>query len=375
MPEIKLHLISLDVPFPPDYGGMVDVYYKVKNLHEAGVKVYLHCFEYGRGEPEQLAGICEQVFYYKRHTGRKGLSASLPYNVYSRRNEALLKNLQQIEAPILFEGVHTVYYLDHPSLKDRFKIIRNQNLEQEYFRLLGIREKNLFKKAYYYTEARLLKRLESRLEAADVFCTVAEHDHLFFKQAYPDKQHIYVPSFQPYNDVVAEPGLGTYCLYHGNLGHAENVEAALFLLDEVCAQTDVPFIFAGKDPSEKIQRRCAALPNCTLIANPSMEKMGQLIAEAQIHVLPTFQATGLKLKLLHALFHGRHVVVNEAMVKGTGLATACHITATPLFFLEKIKELINIPFDAEAVALRKKLLMQRYDNRNNAQRIIACLPQ
>jgi hypothetical protein len=371
---MKLHLISLDVPFPPDYGGMVDVFYKVKNLHDAGVKLYLHCFEFGRGMPEQLKDYCEEVFYYKRKTGFRGLSLKWPYMMYSRKDEQLLANLRSIEAPILFEGVHTAYYLPHPALAGRFKIMRNQNLEQDYYTQLANREPGWLKKLYYRIEARLLRRLESRLQAADAFFTVAEHDHLFFKQAYPGKIHEYIPSFQPYNSVTVQAGLGEYALYHGNLGHPENIEAALFLLEQVCPHIHIPFVFAGKDPSEKIKEACAALPHCRLVSNPGIADMEQLISEAQLHLLPTFQATGLKLKLLHALFSGRHVIVNEAMVQGTGLADACHIAGTALDFLEKIKELMRIPMEAAAIRSRSELLLQRYDNRRNAERIKAYLP-
>jgi hypothetical protein len=372
---MKLHIISLDVPFPPDYGGMVDVFYKVKNLYEAGVEIYLHCFEYGRSEPKELSSYCKEVFYYKRKTGLKGLSLRLPYMLYSRRDEALLNNLKSIDAPILFEGVHTAYYLSHPALEGRFKLMRNQNLEQEYYALLADRETNSLKKFFYRNESKLLKNIESKLNDADVFLTVAEHDHEFFKKLYPQKKHEYVPSFQPYNDVKSLTGTGEYALYHGNLGHPENVEAALFLLEQVCPLSDIPFIFAGKDPDGKVIATCEKLPNCKLVANPSMQQMEQLIAQAQVHVLPTFQATGLKLKLLHALFNGRHVLVNDAMVKGTGLSDVCQKAETPLSFVEKIKELMNIAFDKESMETRRSLLLQRYDNRRNAQRIIACLPK
>ena len=353
---MKLHIISLDVPFPPDYGGMVDVFYKVKNLFEAGVKIYLHRFEYGRGEPQKL-------------------SLRLPYMVYSRRDEALLNNLKRIDAPILFEGVHTAYYLSHPVLEGRFKLMRNQNLEQEYYSLLAEREPSFLKKLYFSIEAKLLKIKESKLDATDIFLTVSEHDHDFFKQEYPQKRHEYIPSFQPYNDVKSLPGKGEYVLYHGNLGHSENVEAALFLLEQVCPKSNIPFIFAGKDPDEKVIAACEKLPHCNLIPNPSMQHMEQLIAEAQIHALPTFQATGLKLKLLLALFNGRHVLVNDAMLRGTGLSAVCQKAETPLSFLGKIKELMNISFDEEAIRTRRSLLLQRYDNRKNALRIIACLPK
>ena len=32
-----LHLVSFDVPYPPDYGGVIDVYNKIKTLYQVGV--------------------------------------------------------------------------------------------------------------------------------------------------------------------------------------------------------------------------------------------------------------------------------------------------------------------------------------------------
>ncbi len=372
---MKLHIIAFDVPFPPDYGGVIDVYYKIKNLFEAGMKIYLHCFEYGRGEPVEMQQYCEEVFYYKRKTGLNSISLITPSMLYSRRDKNLLNNLTRIDAPILFEGVHTTYYLDHPALRDRKKIIRNQNLEQEYYRLLAQRASDKFHKLYYLIESALLRRKESKLGAADAFFTVAEHDYLFFKKKYPGKDHEYIPSFQPYNKIVTRPGKGTYCLYQGNLGHPENEEAALFLLQHICPHTKVPFIFAGRRPGTAIQVLCDRLENCKLVPNPSTIEMERLIAEAQVHILPTFQATGLKLKLLHALFNGRHVVVNEEMVTGTGLEKACHIAHNAETFRIEVEKLMHIPFDEQEMHLRKEIVEQRYDNVHNAQRIKTYLLQ
>ena len=56
--------------------------------------------------------------------------------------------------------------------------------------------------------------------------------------------------------------------------------------------------------------------------------MNNLIENAQIHILITFQATGLKLKLLNSLFAGRHTIINQLMVTGSGLQKICHIANT-----------------------------------------------
>ena len=171
-----LHIVSFDIPYPPDYGGAIDVFYKVKHLSEAGLRIYLHCPQYGDRKPSrQLEDLCEKVWYYPRKTGLNGLSAKLPYTVYSRRHENLLANLMKIDAPILFDGVSASYYMNDPGLKHRVKILRNQNVEQDYFRLLGERERSLFKRIYYLTEAKMLKKYEAALNNADAFFTVALH--------------------------------------------------------------------------------------------------------------------------------------------------------------------------------------------------------
>jgi hypothetical protein len=62
----KIHIVSFDVPFPPDYGGIVDVYNRAKTLKEDGFHVVLHAFEYGRGRNHDFTGICDEIHYYKR---------------------------------------------------------------------------------------------------------------------------------------------------------------------------------------------------------------------------------------------------------------------------------------------------------------------
>lgn len=99
--------------------------------------------------------------------------------------------------------------------------------------------------------------------------------------------------------------------------------------------------------------------------------MDRLIHEAQIQVLPTFQNTGLKLKLLHALFNGRHVLVNPPMLDGTELDKVCMVAANAASFRKKIEEWMYIPFSIEEKKRRADHLAIHYDNGKNAQKIIS----
>jgi len=39
-----LHIISFDIPYPANYGGVIDVFYKLRALVSAGIKIHLHAF-------------------------------------------------------------------------------------------------------------------------------------------------------------------------------------------------------------------------------------------------------------------------------------------------------------------------------------------
>ena len=67
-----LHIVAFDVPFPANYGGVIDIFYRIKALARLDVKIVLHCFIYGGKEPHpELDKYCEQVYYYKRRRFRK----------------------------------------------------------------------------------------------------------------------------------------------------------------------------------------------------------------------------------------------------------------------------------------------------------------
>lgn len=366
--------MSFDVPYPPDYGGAIDVFYKLKALSEAGCSIYLHCFEYGRGRQNELERYCEQVWYYPRNTAQALLHPAMPYIVASRSSAVLADRLKSIKAPIFFEGVHTTFCLNDRALAERFKAIRLHNIEHDYFRQLGISETRPGRKMIYKIESLRLKRYEHSLHHANAFFPVSVADKAYFEALYPAAIHQLIPPFQPYGSVTVKEGSGNYALYHGNLSHPENIQASLFLLREVIPHAGIPFIIAGKQPAPEVVAACASAPLVTLIADPSQERMDELIASAQALVLPTFQQSGVKLKLLASLFRARHIIVNSAMLFGTGLPDECCIKAdTAADMLTNLKNVMHQPFTAADILKRRQVLAP-YDNQVKAQKLLASIP-
>lgn len=368
--EKHLHIVCLDVPYPLDYGGVFDLFCKIQTLHELGVKIHLHCFEYGRGKQSELQKYCVDVTYYSRNQGHKGFSTEIPYIVSSRSSKVLLQNLQKDNYPVLLEGIHCTYPLYAGALKGRKVVIRLHNVEYEYYHHLFSHEKSLFKKAYYYNESRMLKQYERSLANEATILAVAEKDVDTYKEEFGARSISYLPVFIPFQHVESREGMGTYCLYHGNLSVTENEKSAVWLLENVFDKLDLPFVIAGKNPSSRLQRLTELNVQSCLIENPDEQEMKDLIAKAQINILPSFNDTGIKLKLLNALYNGRHCLVNEAAVHQTGLESTCHIGTNAEAFQHIIVQLYNHAFGEEEIGLRKKLLGGHFDNRKNGRQLI-----
>jgi len=360
--EKELHIISFDVPLPANYGGVIDVFYKIKALHGLGYRIHLHAYDYGRGEQPELEKYCSSVHYYKRNPSRQNLFKRKPFIVVSRNSQELHDRLMEDDHPILFEGLHSTYYLDHPDFKDRRKIVRTHNIEHEYYERLGEAEKGLFKRYYYHNEASKLKRYESILKRADAIAAISEPDRDHFQSKYDNAY--WVSAFHPFDKVHSEEGLGSYSLYHGNLAVPENDMAALFLVREVFNEGKERLIIAGNDPSLELQEEVAKSGAVELRADISTREIDDLIAHAQVNVLPTFQATGIKLKLLNALFQGRHALVNSPMVEGTGLEPHCVVADSAFEMKAKLQLLMQQEFVPNG---RKSLAGSAFSNQRNVE--------
>ena len=369
----EINIISFDVPFPANYGGVIDVFYRIKCFHNKGIKVHLHCFEYGRGKQAELDKYCESVNYYKRKKSVHHHLHRLPYIVKSRTSRKLKTKLLQNDFPILFEGLHCCYLLNDLAFKDRFKIVRKHNIEHNYYNALASIETKAVERKYYKTEAKKLEKFEPIIKNAQLCLAISETDLAYFRKTYPNTTSIFVPGFHANGHINIKPGKGEYVLYHGNLSVSENSNAVKFIIEKIHKDSNIPLKIAGLNPSKEIIALIQSHAYIELIQNPSDTQMNDLIANAQINLLYTEQATGLKLKLLNVLYNGRHCIVNLKMVEGTSLGKLCTIDQNITELKKSIKTAFNTEFSAEEIEIRKFLLEREYANETSYQKIIEAI--
>ena len=365
-----LNIISLNIPWPANYGGVLDIYYKMKALHECGVKIILHCFEYERPRTSELEKICHEVHYYKRRTGLLPNLTYLPYNVYGRKDKNLIKNLLKNDYPILFEGLHSCYYLSDKRLRNRFKIFRECNIEHDYYNALSHSTDNIIKKSFFKLEGLRFRLFQKNVKWADLIISVSTTDADYLRKVFPEKKVEFIPCFHANEKITTLTGKSNYILYHGKLSVPENEKAVLFLIKNVFCKLKHKCIVAGMNPSDDIYKAASYYNNIEIIPNPEQNKMEELISKAQIHTLVTFQDTGLKLKLLNSLFGGRHTLVNSLMLAGSGLDSLCRIANTPEEMVSECNRLMEIPVDEKTIAQREKLLFPAFSNKEQAKKLI-----
>lgn len=362
--EKHLHIVSFDIPFPPNYGGAIDVYYRVRYLHNYGVKVHLHCYEYKRNHlhSQELEDICYSVDYYNRQDNVFKMISTLPYIANTRYSERLVNNLLKDDYPILIEGLHSSMLLRDKRLRGRKIYVRMHNIEHEYYDRLSQVEKNWIKRIYLKLEVPRLKRFEQVLyNASGVFAITAKDKAYLDEKGYNNV--VLLPSSLQYEGVNSIEGQGTYALFHGQLSVAENYDAVAYLVENVFSKTSITLKVAGLNPPKHLVRLIENYENVELIANPSHEQMQHLIQNAHVNVLITHQSTGLKLKLLNSLFNGRFCLVNSSMVEGTNLANMCVVADSADDLKENLSELFSRTFTTQDINDRATLLMQQYDNR------------
>jgi len=211
------------------------------------------------------------------------------------------------------------------------------------------------------------------LSKANSIICVSNYDRDYYKNLFSNMKNIYtVFPFHADNDFMIDNSKGNYCFYHGNLSVNENIDAALYLINEVWSKIEnINLKIAGKNPPQSLINLVNQLDNIDLIPNPTDSELIKLVRQAQINVLYTDQATGLKLKLLKVFFNSKFIILNSKMIWGMGLDNNNLIIAdNSEKFSEAILNYFYKDFDINDLETRKKMIDSKFNNTENAKRIL-----
>lgn len=341
----------------------MDVFFRIKALSDLGVKIHLHCFEYGRGMPSELAELTHEIHYYRRKKSLRDVFNKLPFIVKSRGSEQFIQRLTADRHPILFEGLHCCYFLNDKRIRNRKRFVRTHNIEHEYYHDLAINSRGI-RKNFFAREARKLKAFEPMLKFADHLFCIKESDASHFKMY--NENVTLLPASLPTLEITRQQQTEPYCLFHGNLSVTENEVAVNWLIDKVFSPIQMAgkFMVAGKNPSQELINTCQE-SSIQLVLNPTEDHMDELIQKARVHVFYTPQASGVKLKLLNAMNSSGHIIANHKMIYGTNLGAYCELAMSKEEFQHQVEQLLRIELDTIKFNERISFLKEHYDTKKN----------
>ncbi len=298
---MRIAVVALDNPYPPDYGGAADMFFRLKAFAQAGIEVdmvYFHKQDRAVAEPE-LTRWCRSIRGVTRKTGWAALLSPLPYIVATRRAGADFDGL-----PLVVEGVHGSRF----SGRRAKTILRVHNLESRYYRELAERETNPWKKAFFFMESRKLERYEPKAwAAADVLACISRDEAEYLQNI--GRPALWLPPFAEIR--VFPPASEKKLLFYGNMTVNENRISAIR-----AANTRLPddwtLTVAGRG-AEKLP----PTPGVERVERPA--DLEPLVARAAALVFPQTQRSGLKIKVWQALATNKAVIATPEALAGTGI--------------------------------------------------------
>lgn len=364
-----LHVVSFDIPYPPDYGGVYAVYHLLKSLQTNGVHVILHVFKYNKRKvTPELQDLCFRVYSYQRKTGIKSQLSRIPYIVKSRKNIELLENLSADHYPVLFEGIHTTFYLPELVKLKKDIYLRVHNQESAYYNQLSLYEAKLKDKLYFKLESLKLKSYEPRITrlAKLVFC-FTQKDAKTFK-AFGAKTLVLNPYMNELKPAII-PGAGDYLVIHCNLSINDNVQSIIKILKNIAEQSPLKIIIAGKNPTLELIQACNNYKNVEVIANPKEKELETLMQNAQMHLCYSEIAEGFKMRIEKILKLGRFILCNDNFCEDENLRSVMIVENDLKKWKGIINQYVTEDFTTEMVEKRKSVL-NNMSNSTNVKEMI-----
>ncbi|MCX6184715.1 MAG: hypothetical protein NTX74_06685 [Flavobacterium sp.] len=341
-----LHIVCFQNPYPPVYGGVIDVYYKVKALHTLGINVHFHCFiDEKKPDLTALHSICEAVYVYPRKFKFFKLFSRYPFSVVTRYSKQLYKNLEAIDAPILCEGLQSSFVLQQHAFPNRKKMLRLHNIESNYYSGLAQSETRFFKKILFQREAKKYDDYQAVLAKFDRVFTLSHFEQAYVQEQFGNGE--YVPVFHGNSRFSKLTDFGDFAFYHGDLRMSDNRKAVAFLVDVFAQIPNYHLVIASSKAAGYVNKLIKGIPSITYV-----------------------QQSGTKLKTINSLFKSRHCVVNEYMVDDPEILALCTVASTPEEFKSAIEELRFVDFTPEIQEQRQQVAETLLSDVKNAQKII-----
>lgn len=394
---MRLLCVPNEWPLPANTGGRIDVWRRMRYLHQAGVQLGLLTWydppRNGSPSPEQVAEahqLCDSLHLAAIDRSptellrRLSLTGRLPSHAASRwvsLKQAEVLNWAREFKPdvLLLDGLYGVAVVRWLSTKLRVPwIYRSHNIEHLYMQRQSAEATSWRRKLGINANRLGLKALETRtLHAArDVFDISRDDQQFWLKQGVRNIQWLPPAVDDEFAQTIARHERQSPLwdvLYFGNLNTPNNVAAVRWLAREVLPNVDLPQMtvaISGSRPSSEVRKLAESDSRITLLPDPP--DMAAVISSAKVIVNPVQSGSGVNLKSVEMLFTRARLVSTSIGVQGIGAeAAACFsIADSPAAFSSLIKQALMLSTLSASNILKRKELHQLFNPKSCAMQLL-----
>lgn len=388
---MKILWLSHNIPYPPKNGVLQRNYNLVKEISKYN-KIFLIAFNQKTLLPTDkdvkdaiaaLKRYCEYIevvplpsdksLWVKNLLMAKSVFTKKPYTVNWNQSQVMENLIKKVTSSFKPDIIHydTIGLAEYwkPSF-DGPQILNHHNIESAMMFRRYENEKNVFKRLYFYQEAKKIEQYEKKhcgLFHANL--TVSEDDGVILKRLLPEIKTEVISNgvdtayFCPTKAKIQKISL----IFGGGMGWYPNRDAMLWFADEIWPlikkeYPDIKMTVIGKKPPDKLIK--LSKDDSNLIVTGYVDDVRPYFEEALIYVCPIRDGGGTRLKILDALSMGKPIVATTIAVEGIKVIPNKHvlIADTPEQFVVQIVKLIEDKDLRERLSVEgRKLVEENYD--------------
>jgi glycosyltransferase involved in cell wall biosynthesis len=376
--RVKVLALISDCPWPPNTGSRVRNAYLWPALERLGVEVRLLALDQGHtsivrnhtgdarsGVDIELHALDREAWPSRAWHGLTRSYHQWPVSGSLRDRVDDYVNAWHPDVIHAEELRMAAYLPDRRHRRRALRTVTLHNVESDLLRQTGSTALRRGRALVELLHRASLARFERRaIAAADLAFAYSAADLVRYRELVPGARWAATRNGTHAAAITPVPPPATPALLLlGSLGYAPNVQGLFWFLDRVLPllPRELPVTVAGSRAPGEVRRRLARAP---VRFEDSPEDVAPLYATHALCVVPLFQGSGTRGKILEALAYERPVVTTTPGVSGLELSEGegFVVADDPERFAARVARLAAAPAERAALARRgRDAVLARYD--------------
>ena len=334
---MKILLLCNKSPWPPKDGSAAATLNIIKGLSAQNISVTVLAINTSKHfiKTEEIPDELAKMIDYQLINSETRINilklllnlvfSCLPYNLerfWSRKYNSELKRVIHNNFDIIqIEGLAMYHYLH--TIRQNWSapvVFRPHNVENLIWFRLADEERNWFNGLYFRVLARRIKKLEKNIiNKFDGIIPISSADFAWFKaEGLSRPALLTVPGYNPEELMEYSDPCSDKVFFIGALDWLPNIYGLNWFIKEVwpTVVNRIPraeFFVAGRNASEKT---IAGLSGYKINYEGEVESSSLFIKDKTVMVVPLFSGSGIRIKIIEGMFHGKCIVATPLAAEG-----------------------------------------------------------